>query len=112
MKKLDLIKLTNEKPYIKNNLQKNMHGVVISEIANEVSVLFFNPQNIGNYAVVNVSLADIVLEQEELPDKMQKEILSNLDKIISKAKNFLEPIVINNYDMVELLVEDGQYAQF
>ncbi len=112
MKKLDLVKLINEKPYIKNNLQKNMHGIVISENSGEIAVLFFNPLNIGNYAIVNVRLQDIVVEKEKLPNVMQKEILINLDKILSKAPNHLDPVTINNYDMVELLVEEDKYTKF
>ena len=43
MKELDIVKLINEKPYIKNNLKKDMHGIVLSKTASQVSVLFFNP---------------------------------------------------------------------
>lgn len=112
MKKLDLVKLVNEKPYMKNNLQKDMHGIVVSEDFNEIVVLFFNPQNIGDYAVVNIRTEDIVVEKEKLPNDMQKELLSKLDQILSKAKNHIEPITINNYDMVELLVEEDKYTKF
>ena len=112
MKKLDLVKLVNEKPYMKNNLQKDMHGIVVSEDFNEIVVLFFNPQNIGDYAVVNIRTEDIVVEKEKLPNDMQKELLSKLDQILSKAKNYIEPITINNYDMVELLVEEDKYTKF
>ena len=112
MKKLDLVKLVNEKPYMKNNLQKDMHGIVVSEDFNEIVVLFFNPENIGDYAVVNIRTEDIVVEKEKLPNDMQKELLSKLDQILSKSKNYIEPITINNYDMVELLVEEDKYTKF
>ena len=112
MNKLDLIKLINEKPYIENNLQKDIHGIVISENANTVAVLFFNPQNLGNYAIVNVSVRDLIIEKEKLPDNMQRELLLNLDKILEKAKDYLEPIIIKEYDMVELLVEEDRYSKF
>ena len=45
MKRLDLIKLINEKPYVKNNLNKGMHGVVMNETSSGIAVLFFNPQD-------------------------------------------------------------------
>lgn len=112
MKKFDLVKLINEKPYIKNNLQKDMHGIVISEYLDTVIVLFFNPQNIGNYAIVNISIYDLIVEKEKLPDKIQQEISLNLDGILKNSKNFLEPIAINNYDMVELIVEANKYTKF
>ena len=101
MKKLDLVKLINEKPYIENNLQKDIHGIVVSENANEIAVLFFNPQNTGDYAIVNVSVCDLIVEKEKLPNKIQQEIITNLDKILKKAKNCLEPVKINNYDIVD-----------
>ena len=112
MKKLNLVKLINENPYIKSNLQKDMHGIVIGNQTNETAVLFFNPQNIGDYVVVNVELRDIVLEKEKLPNEMQKEILLKLDKLLSNQKDCLKPVTIKNYDMVELLVEEDKYAKF
>lgn len=112
MKKLDLVKLINERPYIKNNLQKEMHGIVISEDANNIDVLFFNPQNLGNYAIVKVNVCDLITDKEKLPNKMQQELSSNIDKILSKAKKYIEPIKINNYAMVELLVEKDRYTKF
>ena len=112
MKKLDLVKLINEKPYLENNLQKDMHGIVISKNANTIAVLFFNPQNLGDYAIVNVSVRDLIMDTEELSNKIQQEILSSLDKILEKAKSYLEPVVINEYDMVELLVEEDRYSKF
>lgn len=112
MKKLDLVKLINEKPYIENNLQKDMHGIVISENANMIAVLFFNPQNIGNYAIVKVCVRDLIIDKEKLPDNIKQELLLNLDKILGKAKSYLEPIIIKAYDMVELLVEENKYSKY
>ena len=46
-----------------------------------------------------------------MPNKIQQEILTNLDKIIEKAKSYLEPIMIQEYDTVELLVEEDRYSK-
>lgn len=73
---------------------------------------FFNTQNIGSFAVVDVDKKDVLLEKEKLPDKTQKEILLNLDYILSKAKNTIEPVQIKEYDMVELLVENLKYSKY
>ena len=62
IKKLDLVKLINEKPYVKNNLQKDIHSIVVNEDLNQTSLLFFNPQNIGQYAIVNVNIKDIITD--------------------------------------------------
>ena len=112
MKKLDLVKLKNDKPYKTYNLVKDMHGIVVELNFDNADVLFFNPQNIGDYAIVNVKLVDLELEKEKLPVKFEKELLSRLDDIIAKAKKVIEPIKIKEYNMVELIVEEDRYAKF
>ena len=87
MKKLDLVKLTNDKPYKSFHLVKDMHGIVVELKFDNADVLFFNPQNVGDYAIVNVKLVDLELEKEKLPARFEKELLSKLDDIIAKAKN-------------------------
>ena len=39
-------------------------------------------------------------------------MLSKLETLKLKAKNVIEPIAINKYDMVELLVEEERYTKF
>ncbi len=112
MKKLEIVRLIDDKLYQKNNLKKDMRGIVIEEKMGSFSVLFFNPQNIGNYAIVNIFAKDIVLEKEKLPDEIQKEIKVKLGNVLSKAPNYLEPVQIKNYDIVELIVEDLKYTRF
>ena len=112
MKKLDLVKLKNDKPYKNFNLVKDMHGIVVEFNFDNADVLFFNPQNVGDYAIINVKLVDLELEKEKLPVKFEKELLSKLDDIIAKAKNEIQPIKIKEYDMVELIVEEDRYSKF
>lgn len=112
MKKLDLVKLKNDKPYKSFHLVKDMHGIVVELKFDNADVLFFNPQNVGDYAIVNVKLVDLELEKEKLPAKFEKELLSKLDDIIAKAKSEIQPIKIKEYDMVELIVEEDRYAKF
>lgn len=111
MKKFDLVRLVYDMPYQKNNLEKDMRGIVIEEKFDYVSVLFFSPQNIGNFAVVNVDAKDVSLEKEKLPAEVQNEILANLDSVLSITKDHLEPVQIKEYDMVELIVEDSKYSK-
>ena len=112
MKKLDLVKLKNDKPYKTYNLVKGMHGIVVELNFDNADVLFFNPQNVGDYAIVNVKLVDLELEKEKLPVEFEKELLLKLDDIIAKAKNEIQPIKIKEYAMVELLVEEDRYTKF
>lgn len=112
MKKLDLVKLKNSEPYKSHNVIDDMHGIVVGVIHENAEVLFFNPHNVGNYTIVNVKTTDLDLDKEKLSIEIEKELLSKLDTVKSKAKNILEPIAINEYDMVELLVEEERYAKF
>lgn len=112
MKKLDLVKLKNDKPFKAYNLVKGMHGIVVELNFDNADVLFFNPQNVGDYAIVNVKIMDLDLDKEKLPTEFEKELLSKLETLKLKAKNVIEPIAINEYDMVELLVEEERYTKF
>ena len=112
MKKLDLVRLKNDKPYKSYNLIKEMHGIVVDVNFDNADVVFFNQHNVGDYAIVNVQITDLDLDNEKLPTEFEKELLSKLDAIKSKAQNILNPIAINEYDMVELLVEDERYTKF
>ena len=53
MKKLDLVKLKNDRPYKSHNLNKDMHGIVVDVNFDDADVLFFNPHNVGDYAMKN-----------------------------------------------------------
>lgn len=112
MKKLDLVKLKNDKPYKIFNLEKDMHGIVAGLNFDKADILFFNPRNVGDYAIVNVKLVDLELDKEKLPAEFEKELFSKLDDIIAKAKKTIEPVEIKEYDMVELIVEEDKYAKF
>lgn len=112
MKKFDLVRIINEEPYLKNNLKKDMYGVIINIIENTLEVLFFNPQNMGDYAIICVRAKDVECQSEKLPIEIQKELTLNMDKIINKKEDILKPIKFNEYDLVELLVEDKKYSKF
>ena len=89
-----------------------MHGIVIKTNYDNADVLFFNPSNVGDYAVVNIKNEDLESDKKNLPAELEKELLSASDDINSKAKDVLVPVAINEYDMVELLVEEERYAEF
>ena len=94
MNKFDLIKLINEKPYIKNNLRKNEYGIILDKVNEDYNILFFNSENIGEYIIINVQQQDIVLEDEKLPQSIVNELINNLDKIKKKCKRKFNS---NNY---------------
>ncbi len=112
MKQLDLVKLKNSNKYQANNLEKNMRGIVIQTHNNNANVLFPSPQNIGDFAIVNIKLTDLEKETKDLPAELKNELLQNIDGLISNPKHILEPAKIHNYDLVELLVEEEKYSKF
>lgn len=112
MKKFDLVLLKNENPYKQYNLEKNMHGIVLENYFDTLIVLFFNPKNQGNYITATISVSDVMICNEKIPEKMINELSSNLDIIKSKSKEKFEPLRIKAYDMVELLVEDIKYTKY
>lgn len=112
MKKLDLVKLININPYKKNNLKLNMHGIIITVEDNWSQIMFFNPENIGDFAIVKICNSDFTLCDEKLPNEIKKELLKNFDKIIKTSKDKIEIIPIKEYSMVELIVERPKYAKF
>ena len=111
MKKFDLVKLKNDN-YKSHNLTKDMHGIVIKTHCDNTDVLFFNPHNVGDYAVVNIKNEDLESDKEKLPTELEKELLSESDTLKVRTKDVFVPIAINEYDMVELLVEEERYAKF
>ena len=74
MKKFDLILLKNEKPYKEYNLVKDMHGIVIKYNFDTLDVLFFNPENQGDYIIAKIYTCDVVAEKEQLSLAQIKEI--------------------------------------
>ena len=112
MKKFDLVLLKNENPYKQYNLEKNMHGIVLENYFDTLIVLFFNPKNQGDYITATISVSDVMVCNEKIPEKMINELSPNLDIIKSKSKEKFEPLRIKAYDMVELLVEDIKYTKY
>lgn len=111
MKKYDIVKLVNEKPYKQNNLQKDMRGIVF-KIQDGVDVLFFNNLDTKDYAIVNIEENDLIVESQTLPEQLRQEFLKFEEKVLNNAKNFLTTPQISAYQIVELLVEDEKYAKF
>jgi len=112
MKNLDLIQLVDDKAYKKNNLEKNMHGVIVEAEDIFSKVLFFNPQNLGEYIILQLKNSDFIVCKEQIPNDIKEELILNLDNLISKANDKFDEIKIKDYDLVELIVEDDKYTKF
>lgn len=112
MKRFDLIKLINNRPYKDFNLEKDMHGIVMDLNSNNFDVLFFNPHNKADFIIVKIDAHDVMLENEKLTEEMKNELLSKFDTLKHRAKDKFTVLTIKAYDKVELLVEKEKYSQF
>lgn len=112
MKKFDYVILKNAKPYQQYNLEKNMHGIVLSSNASILEVLFFNPRNLGDYIITNIASVDVNIANMTLPKDILKAFDEKLDDLRLKSKIKFEPLSIKAYDAVELIVEDSRYTKY
>lgn len=112
MKKFDLIKLVNEKPYENYNLEKGMHGIVIDSKNESLNVLFFNPQNQRDYLVAEISIYDAFVEKEKLPKGLENKLMSEIENIKSKNKKQFKTSKFKMFDVVEFLVDDERYLKY
>lgn len=112
MKKLDLVILKKDKPYIESNLKKGTHGIVVSSNGRISDVLFFNPENRGDYLIAKINANDVDVEKERLPYDLAEELNEKLKNSEIKSKNHFETLKIKAYDMVELTVEDEKYSKY
>ena len=112
MKIMDLVRLKDSKRYKDSNLINNLHGIVVRIDNDDIDVMFFNPQNLGDYAIVKVEITDLEIEKIELPNDVKSKLLQEIDNLIFNSKHSIEPVQLHNYDKVELLVEDEKYSKF
>ena len=110
MKQFDVVKLVNEKPYLKNNLNINDTGVILKIEEPYCIVRFVNESNRFDYAVVKVNKADVLLDDYKLPQRIIVDYIENLDKLL-KCKDTLNKVSIRDFDEVEVIVEKEEYAK-
>ena len=112
MKRYDVVELVNGQDYLDKNLQKGMTGIIMNLDFEFADVMFFNPQNVGEFALIKVKLKDLKQEDYRLPNEIITEISQKTEMLMHKAKDKLSPVLVKEYDLVELLVEDEKYARF
>lgn len=112
MKKFDLVCLNNNTLYKNYGIEKNMHGIIIEISQNYVSVMFFNPHNLGEATLIDINKNDISIDKENLPDYIKVELENNIERIKSYSnKIFAEP-KFKEFDKVMLTNEDKKYLKF
>lgn len=112
MKKFELVHITNNEPYRKFGIEKDMPGVIIEDCQDNVLAIIFNPKNIGEFTVLHINYGDFSLDNEILPVNLQRELCENIEKIKSNLNFVLRPIPFNLYDKVELIVENKKYTKY
>lgn len=116
MKKNDIVILTTLKQeHIQKNLYENVNGIILKILPyNKSLVLFLNDNIFGDYAVLEVDNNCLKIEDIKLPTNFIDE-LKNSNKLnennLLKKQSFDE-LKFNEYDLVELLVEDEYYSKY
>ena len=112
MKKGDLVKVVNEKTREALSLGVDSHGIVVKVFTRTADVLFFHPKVLGEFIIRSLSLQDLLVESETLPQEIEKELFFDLDKVYAKAKPAFTTIPYKVGDKVRLLVEEEHYSRY
>lgn len=112
MKKFDLVCLNNNTLYKNYGIEKNMHGIIIEINQNCVSVMFFNPHNLGEATLIDINKNDISIDKENLPDYIKVELENKLERIKSNRNKIFTTPKFKEYDKVMLTTEDKKYLKF
>lgn len=112
MKKNNIVKLVNcKEEYKVKNLYQGIHGLVLSVKKDKVDVLFLNDNNVGEYLVAIVDKEDLIIEKEQIPQKMLDALDELMGNTVSKEKKSLSKNKFKKGDWVELIVEKDKYAK-
>lgn len=113
MKKFDIVKLIKlEKHYREMQLNLEMYGIVLKPHFDSSAVLFFNFQNMSDYAIIDIANKDLQVQKEKVPDQFIQEFVAKGNKFGFEKNTFLAPLGVKEYDWVELLVEDEKYNKY
>ena len=112
MNKGDLVKVVNEKTRDRLSIGPDSRGIVLKVFARTADVLFFHPKLLGEYIIRSLSLQDVLIESETLPQEIEKDLFSDLDKVYAKAKPDFTVIPYKVGDKVQLTVEEDRYARY
>ena len=111
MKKGDLVKVVNEKTREALSPGEDSRGIVLKVFAHTADVLFFHPKITGEYIIRELEQSDLIVESEKLPEEIEKEIFSDLEKVYANAKTILDTLPFSIGDRVQLIVERECYAK-
>ena len=98
--------------YKEKNLKLNNHGMVIDSKFNNLTVMFFNENNIGEYIIIDVDVKDVKFLDFKIPKEFEHQIEDYLKFHFLKNREKLTDIQFNDCDWVELVVEDEKYAKY
>lgn len=98
--------------YKEKNLKLNNHGMVIDNKFNNLTVMFFNENNIGEYIIVDVDNKDVKVLDFDIPKKFKHQIEDYLKSHSLKNREKLTDIHFNDCDWVELIIENKKYTKY
>ena len=93
-----------------SGIHKNYLGTVVGVDGDILSICFFNPHNLGEFAFAKASLHDV-----SFVARADENIISELKNFLSKTSvsqhQRLAECDVKEYDAVELIVEKSTYAK-
>lgn len=98
--------------YKEKNLKLNNHGMVIDSKFNNLTVMFLNENNIGEYIIVDVDSKDVKVLDFTIPKEFEHQIEDYLKSHSLRDEKKLTDIYFNDCDWVELIVEDKKYSKY
>ena len=112
MKIYDFVELIASLNYLeKKGIYKGSKGTIIELKHNNAVVGFFNDKNMGEYAFANVE-TKFLKKIGEFPKEHIEQLKVFIKDLDYNKTTELRDILIKEYDLVELLVEDEKYSKF
>ena len=107
---IKLINLTDK--HKEKNIKLNNYGMILDSKFNNLSIMFFNENNLGQYIIVDTDIKDVEVLDFEIPKNFQKQIEDFIKSHKLNSEEKFDNIHFNDCDWVELTVEDEKYSQY
>ena len=111
LKQYDCIKLNQEvEALATHGIHKGCRGIIAKFGEKRSLVLFFNPEDLGDYAYAEAENSDMVFNGK-IAESIREEMIEHLAQEDPTKKTSFEPTLLREYDTVRIIVEKPKYAK-